>query len=376
MSNEILHRRIEEQFNSLFVEPPEVPDYVQDNLNHKLRPYQRQALAQFIYTQRLDSADLSFNHLLFHMATGSGKTLVLAACMLYLFKEHNKQNFIFFVHTDAIVKKTHYNLINEGSSKYLFNKNGIVIDGSRIHIQEVDVFPTTPDPNTIYLKLVTIQKLHSDLNEPQENSLTYEALRETELVLLADEAHHYFAETKQSRRNVSKAERDARTWERTIANILKLNPKNRLLGFSATFNLNNDILFQKIRDKIVYQYDLKRFMEDGYSKNVMLLRANEDDETKMLNGILLSQYRKYVARDHGIELKPVILFKSNTIAISLEANETLVNLIEGLTLERLQQVIDTGNALYQNEKSIWSKMFAYYKEKDLREVIRDLQWDF
>src|SRR5699024_3406136 len=122
MSNEILHRRIEEQFNSLFVEPPEVPDYVQDNLSHPLRDYQAQALKQFIYTQELDNADLSFNHLLFHLATGSGKTLVLASTILYLFKEHNQQNFIFFVNSDAIIKKTYDNLTNESSSKYLFRK--------------------------------------------------------------------------------------------------------------------------------------------------------------------------------------------------------------------------------------------------------------
>src|SRR5699024_6498977 len=149
MSNEILHKKIDDQFNTLFVTPPEVPNYVVDNLSHELRPYQRQALSQFIFTQELDSADLSFNHLLFHMATGSGKTLVLAASILYLFKEHNKQNFIFFVHSDAILRKTYDNLTNTNSSKYLFNKDGIVIDGSRVDIQEVDVFPTTPDSNTI-----------------------------------------------------------------------------------------------------------------------------------------------------------------------------------------------------------------------------------
>src|SRR5699024_7914583 len=176
MSNEILHKKIEAQFNSLFEEPPEVPAYVQDNLSHPLRAYQSQALKQLIYTQESDNADLSFNHLLFHMATGSGKTLVLAATILYLFKEHNQQNFIFFVNSDAIIKKTYDNLTNESSSKYLFRKEGIVIDGQRISIQVVDVFPAFPDANTIYLKLTTIQKLHIDLTEPKENALTYEAL--------------------------------------------------------------------------------------------------------------------------------------------------------------------------------------------------------
>src|SRR5699024_8371899 len=133
------------QFNSLFEEPPEVPDYVQDNLSHPLREYQAQALKQLIYTQELDNADLSFNHLLFHMATGSGKTLVLASTILYLFKEHSQQNFIFVVNNDAIIKKSYDNLTNESANKYLFRKEGIVTDGQWISIQVPDVFPAFPD---------------------------------------------------------------------------------------------------------------------------------------------------------------------------------------------------------------------------------------
>ena len=376
VSNEILHKKIEDQFNTLFITPPEVPSYIKDNLNHELRPYQRQALSHFVFTQELDGADISFNHLLFHMATGSGKTLVLAATMLYLYKEHNKQNFIFFVNSDAIIKKTDDNLTNTNSSKYLFKKEGIVIDGNHINIQLVDVFPTTPDPTTIYLKLTTIQKLHLDLTEPRENSLTYEALGEIELVLLADEAHHINAWTRRDKRKLNTAEAEERTWENTVNTLLKLNPSNRLLEYTATIDLTKDVLFEKYKDKIVYQYDLKRFMEDGYSKNVMLLRADEDDSNKMMNGVLLSQYRKYVAKDYNIDLKPVILFKSNTIAKSLETHETLLNLIRQLTINQLQQIVDTGFSIYQSEQSIWSKMFAYCKEMDLNEVIRDLQWDF
>ena len=206
MNNEILHKRIEDQFNTLFTTPPDIPDYVLSNINHELRPYQRQALIQFIFSQQLDNADLSFNHLLFHMATGSGKTLVLAATMLYLFKEQNQQNFIFFVNSDAIIKKTYDNLTNTNSSKYLFNKGGIVIDGQRISIQLVNVFPAFPDPNTIYLKLTTIQKLHSDLTDPKENALTYEALEHMKLVLLADEAHHINAWTRRDKRKLNTKE--------------------------------------------------------------------------------------------------------------------------------------------------------------------------
>ena len=43
MSNKILHAQIEERFNSIFETPPEIPQYIYDNLSHKLRPYQEQA---------------------------------------------------------------------------------------------------------------------------------------------------------------------------------------------------------------------------------------------------------------------------------------------------------------------------------------------
>src|SRR5699024_4469579 len=130
MGAEILHKQIEHEFNSLTRTPPEVPRYVRDNLRYPLHTYQEQALRHFIFTQEGKESHI-FNHLLFHMATGSGKTLVLAATILYLFKQQKQQNFIFFVHSDAIIKKTAHNLTNRQSTKYLFNRSGIVIDGQR-----------------------------------------------------------------------------------------------------------------------------------------------------------------------------------------------------------------------------------------------------
>ncbi|MDQ0186676.1 DEAD/DEAH box helicase family protein [Cytobacillus sp. FSL R5-0569] len=376
MSNEILHTRIEKRFNDIFETPPEIPDYLYDNLSHELRPYQKEALRHFMYTQRSDAADLSFNHLLFHMATGSGKTLVLAATILFLFKEKGHQNFIFFVNSDAIIKKTFDNLTNMASPKYLFKPEGIVINGNTVTLQVVDVFPALPADNTIYLKLTTIQKLHTDLTNPRENGLTYESLNEMDLVLLADEAHHINALTRSDKKKLNTKELEEKTWENTVSRLLKQHSSNRLIEYTATIDLTNDALFQKYRDKIVFQYDLKRFMEDGYSKNVVLLRANEDDEQKILNGMLLSQYRKYVAKDHGVDLKPIILFKSNKIATSLDANNTFLTLVEELTTDRLKAIVDKGAAVYQNAQSIWHKMFSYYQMKDLNQVVRDLKWEF
>lgn len=376
MSNEILHVRIANRFKDIFETPPEIPDYISPNLNHALRPYQEEALRHYIYTQQSDAAQFSFNHLLFHMATGSGKTLVLAATILYLFKEKGQQNFIFFVNSDAIIKKTSDNLTNTSSPKYLFNPDGIVIDGNLINIQLVEVFPALPAKNTIYLKLTTIQKLHMDLTKPRENGLAYESLNNTEIVLLADEAHHINALTRGDKRKLSSNELEEKTWEKTISDLLRLHPANRLIEYTATINLTNDALFEKYRDKIVFQYDLRRFMEDGYSKNVILLRTNEDDTNKMLSSVLLSQYRKYIAGENDVDLKPIILFKSNKIATSLHANRAFTEMIETLSPEWLETVVNRGASVYQNEQSVWNKMFAYYQTQNPQKVVHDLQWEF
>lgn len=381
MSNEILHSKIQrslhdlreiEKGNVVF----EIPEYISENLNHPLRPYQEDAMRHFIYTQNSDAANIAYNHLLFHMATGSGKTIVLASTILFLYKEKNYRNFIFFVNSDAIIKKTFDNLTNIVSSKYLFNPEGIVIDGKHTMIQVVDVFPTICADNTIYLKLTTIQKLHADLNYPKENGLTYETIQDQKIVLLADEAHHINAITRGDKKKLNTKELEEKTWENTISSLLKANIANRLIEYTATIDLNNDALFNKYKDKIVYQYDLKRFMDDGYSKNVVLLRANEDDQQKMLNGILLSQYRKYIARDNEITLKPIILFKSNTISTSMNANATFLNLVNNLNENQLAKVIENGLAVFQNENSIYHKMFLYYKEKKISKIVEDIKWDF
>ena len=54
------------------------------------------------------------------MATGSGKTLIMAGAILELYRL-GYRNFIFFVNTDTIIRKTKENFLNPNSSKYLFN---------------------------------------------------------------------------------------------------------------------------------------------------------------------------------------------------------------------------------------------------------------
>ena len=97
-----------------------LPSYIPGNLNpnFELRPYQKQAFEYFI--THFESSNRSKpTQVLFHMATGSGKTLIMAGLMLYLYKQ-GYRNFLFFVNLSNIVEKTRENFCNPASTKYLF----------------------------------------------------------------------------------------------------------------------------------------------------------------------------------------------------------------------------------------------------------------
>ncbi|MGX0404340.1 DEAD/DEAH box helicase family protein [Staphylococcus epidermidis] len=368
---EMLHDLIE---NQLFKQYPDIPNYIVDNLNHRLRPYQEEAVQRLMFIEKNDESNLYRKKLMFNMATGSGKTLVLAASLLYLFKEQGYQNFLFFVNSNAIVNKTYDNLTNVSSSKYLFNPEGIVIDGKSINIQVINNFPTSPDENTIYLKLTTINALHDKLNYPRENEITYEDLSQFPIVLLADEAHHLNVSTKKKAKKTTKQIEET-NWEVTVDRIMKLNHKNKLLEFTATVQLKDDI-FEKYKNRILYRYDLKEFMQQGYSKNVTLLYASEENENKIIHALLMSEYKKYIADKNHISLKPVIMFQSASIKGSLEIHQMMLNCLDQLTYERLETIINDGFKLYSGQNSIWSKVFSFYKKTNLSRVLDDLKWDF
>ncbi|PAK67807.1 DEAD/DEAH box helicase family protein [Lactococcus lactis] len=378
MSKERLYGWLDSQMSNMFYtsnNPHEVPEYVKVNLRDELRHYQEEAFRRFQFMQDdsllagISDAGFQRKQLLFNMATGSGKTMIMASLMLYLYKEFNYQNFIFLVNTDAIIKKTHENILNSSSNKYLFNPSGIFIDGEQIVIQAVENFPAVKDKNTIYLKLTTIQKIHGELNKPKENGISLESLEEEDIVILGDEAHHFNASTK-------KEKEEETSWENTINKMLYLRTNNKLLEFSATINMDDKNISQKYSDKIIYKYDLGEFMNDGYSKNVLRLQSSDNDDEKMKDAILLSQYRKLIARENGISyFKPIIMFKSSKIKISEQKQQYFNFIIESLSVESFSKYISQRkNAVSPN--STLYKVFSYFSDQDLDSIIREIQEDF
>lgn len=94
---------LREEFGRRTIENVEMPAYFATSLNPamRLRPYQEECFRYFFtYWENDFSGKETLPHLLFHMATGSGKTLIMAGLMLYLY-DKGYRNFLFFVSTPS-----------------------------------------------------------------------------------------------------------------------------------------------------------------------------------------------------------------------------------------------------------------------------------
>ncbi len=336
----------------------EMPEVITGNLNPAflLREYQKEALSRFILYVTDYQGRIKPTQLLFHMATGSGKTLIMAAVMLHLYQQ-GYRNFIFFVNSTNIIEKTKDNFLNPQSSKYLFAP-ALRVDARRVRIQSVDNFQAT-NPQDINILFSTIQGLHSSLNTPRENALTYEDFEDKKIVLISDEAHHINAFTKSKSKRSKEETENINTWEATVNRIFRANPENLLLEFTATVELSHPAVAEKYHDKILYQYSLKEFRLDGFSKEVKTLQADLPPLDRALQAIVVSQYRRKVAETNRLHLKPVVLMKSRFIYKSEEFGETFHQAIEGLTAARLQKIKNTTLS------PITQRAFAYFEDQDI-----------
>ncbi len=332
-----------------------LPSYIPENLNPKfeLRPYQKQAFENFI-THFESSNCPKPTQVLFHMATGSGKTLIMAGLMLYLYKR-GYRNFLFFVNLSNIVEKTRENFRNPTSAKYLFAEE-IVLDGERIRINQVDNFQYA-DKDAINICFATTQGLHMDMWMTKENGMSFDDFDEQKVVLISDEAHHLNVDTK--RKMSADEESSYHSWEQTVKNIFSRNADNILLEFTATCDLANPAIRAAYENKIIFDYALEKFYSDGYSKDIITLRSDLTIMERALQALVLSQYRLKVFQDHRLSIKPVVLFKAAKIADSKNFMADFTETVKNLTGARLQ---DLSNAV-NNE--VMHTAFAYFVNNEI-----------
>lgn len=337
-----------------------IPCCISDNLKNDIRPYQKEAFQRFLtyYEEDFEGKQRGNYHLLFNMATGSGKTMIMAGLMLYLYNK-GYNNFLFFVSSNTIIQKTKENFLNPSSGKYLFAEK-IIHNSHEIKVREIDNFEDA-DKDSLNIKFVSIQKLTVDLwtkENNKENGLSLEDFKEQKIVIIGDEAHH----------------NNADVWGQLVKKIHKSNHQNILLEFTATTDYENKQVVDKYWDKVIYKYDLSHFRNDKYSKEINLFRSHLDNEGRILQALILNLYRQELATSHGINLKPVILFKSKKTIKESEENKAKFHLqIENLNSSDLESLYNSTNV------QLIKKAFDFlYNTKKLtnNDIVRILKHNF
>jgi len=294
----------------------------------------------------------------------------MASNILYLYKL-GYRNFIFFVNSTTIIKKTKANFLDKSSPKYLFAEQ-IRFNDREVIVQEVDNFEGVNEDN-INILFTTIQGLHSRIWTPQENAITLEDFKHKRIVFLSDEAHHINALTKNSAKMSKEEQEESTSWENTVNKTFQSDNRNIMLEYTATIDLEDRAIRNKYEDKIIYQYTLKEFREDKFSKDVQIMQSDLVLMDRALQAIILSQYRRKVAEKYKIQLKPVILVKAQkTIAQSEEAERDFKEMIKNLEVSDIKQVERS------NSNGIITKAFSFFKENDIAyaNLVREIKEDF
>jgi len=188
--------------------------------------------------------------------------------------------------------------------------------------------------------------------------------------LLSDEAHHINVDTKRGK--LTKEEQDEIvSWEGTVNRIFRASPDNILLEFTATIDMTNPDIVSKYSDKIIFDYPLKQFRKDGYSKEVKVLQSDIPLIQRALQALILSQYRRKVFEKNKKSIKPVLLFKSKTIAESKEFFTEFINKIKTLKKSDITPIQKTNDPALK-------RCFEYFKANNItiENLIEELKNDF
>lgn len=307
------------------------------SLSYNLRYYQKEAILSLSYITELPHDNwfkmaikekIGGNEIPFYgfeMATGSGKTLLMGASIIYLYKKYGTRNFLIIVPSNEIYKKTIANF-SPLTSKSVFsgkvNMKFNIITGENYKDRSSDFIPD-PDFNIF---IFTIQSFfeRSDsgavLNVDKAwegspwvldgNTISLrEYLKMEKLIIITDEAHHY------QKFRVGHANKGS------LDIIADFEP-SIVLEFTATAVSNSHSDMRRTQ-KIIYEYGLKKFIEDGYGKKIRAFGYNgssdysnnsdvtEDDLKKIILSIMVHIVKKKALGLLGPQaIKPIIVVRA------------------------------------------------------------------
>jgi len=278
-------------------------------LRHRLRYYQLEALftLDYIYTLgqaekfHAKSPDYSKNPVVtdlmetidtdtafqvpfigYEMATGSGKTMLIGACIYLLNKKYDVKNFLIIAPSSLdIYRKTIRNFTIGGidsiwadETPFTFNlvtgdnyTESLLINyehDANIFVFNIDKFGANA---------VNTDKAWESSQWQDESGNTVcirEYLRSQKLVIITDEAHH--------------------TQGQKSMNIIKKFHPEAVLEFTATAveQARSEV---KRNQQIVYKYDIRRFLEDGHGKLVRAVALASSGRTRKKNQQLTDSER-------------------------------------------------------------------------------------
>ncbi len=272
----------------------------------------------------------------FALATGVGKTRLMGAFISYLYLSKGVRNFFVLAPNMTIYKKLIEDLGNPAHPKYVFKGiSEFAITPPRIitgdNYNQKILVPRKQSTmgyfeNEIDIHIFNIQKISAESKggkDPKVKRLS-EYLGESyfeylsnldDLVVLMDESHHYRA-------------------DRGMTVINELKP---ILGLELTATPQVETAGKSLKFKnVVYEYSLRRAMDDGYVKEPFVAtRSNfdpsqhKDEETdiiKLEDGIKIHEQTKSAlevfARNNGRQIvKPFVLVvaKDTTHAAQIRA---------------------------------------------------------
>ena len=341
-----------------------IPKFISENLKFTPYYFQKEAIENFVFYMDADENPVTKTklrdknkpvHLMFNMATGSGKTLIMAANITFLISKGYRK-FLFITNQTNILNKTKENLTNSQHQKYLF-KEKIIIDSKIINLKEVDKFSNT---DKYEIRYTTIHKLHSELlpTNIRENTNSQDELNKLDLVILADEAHHFNIQSSGRNNQIqtdenSKPEDIEQNWETTLINkVFNKNfseyvNNNVLLEYTATIP-NNENIENKYLDKIIYKFDLKKFMTAKLTKEINLVTLSLEKKQKIIYALSFNWYRHKLALKYNIpNFKPVTLFRRKNIEESNDDFEYFFEVVENLEINDLSFL----SWIYQNSNA-------------------------
>jgi len=366
---------------------------------HRLRYYQTDALYVLDYllsippsrqekkslTEVIDEeADIKAPFLGFEMATGSGKTMLMGASMFYIFKKYGIRNYLIITPASTdIYQKTIFNFARgtfesvwANDAPFTYN---LVTGDDYTATPLYDGFDSTRDISIFVFNISKFGTNAVNTTKPWEASVWKDQngstlsmrdyLQKEELVIVTDEAHH--AQSKVSRE------------------IIKGFHPKLVLEYTATA-IEASKSDAKKAQTVVYKYDIRRFLEDGYGKTVKAVALNVEElgkrtkkqadvlqaeKLKLITLVLIHLLKKRaVVRDDKIRgLKPIAFVKVKDETTFAQKVFNYLQTQLHADLENLQIILEKLKAQELEVTDLLQEMFRTYYESDIARLKREIE---